>query len=241
MSDQERLPGRFTRGWAVVTTACALGLVTVVGVVADLAQVEGWLAAGGPPVVRVAAGFVLLVAGSVLWREKLRRGWATYVAGAVAVLCVGALASANVLWPAAVPADPEPVLVKTGYRLTPSWNPLTNNGDKVDLDTACPGWGSTKAKVGPKRCGELADLIAETHGLHAPDNAPRLTLLAQGEPASYAVCRAKREGVGTIRLPDLRAGVELCVVTDKDNVAAVRVDSVTAGGEVVLAYRLWRS
>jgi hypothetical protein len=131
-----------------------------------------------------------------------------------------------------------PLLEKSGYRLTPSSDPLTNVGDKVDLDTGCPGWGPTGVRVGRSRCGDLADLIVEEHELHAPDHAPRLVLLKFGRKASEVACREQMaSAVGAVRLAHLTAGSALCVRTDKDDIATVHVDSVAQ--DLVLSFEVW--
>ncbi|MGM1063030.1 hypothetical protein [Saccharothrix sp. Mg75] len=248
MGEREGLPGALKRGWAAVVAVCAVGLTSLVALVSDLAQLDSWISTGGAPVIRVSCYLVLFAAGWVLWREKFRRTGRAITAAAVALACVGAVVAAPWLWPTpavapgATPSGatpPDPVLTKDGYRLTPSSSPLTNHADKIDLDTGCPGWGPTGLRAGRSRCGDVADLIVETYGVHAPEDAPRLSVVDGG--ASYPVCRGRTDGVGTVRLSDLRAGTELCVSTDKDNLAAVRVDSVGDGGEVVISYRLWRA
>ncbi|MFE2752268.1 hypothetical protein ACFXGA_09725 [Actinosynnema sp. NPDC059335] len=133
--------------------------------------------------------------------------------------------------------ESEPIMTKTGYRLTPSSDPRTNDQDKIDLDTGCPGWGTTSVPIGRKRCGELADLIVETYGLHAPNDAPLLSLVSG--PATLTSCRDRVDGVGTIQLEDLADGAELCVRTDKHNIAAVHVKSVDDTGEMVIDYEIW--
>lgn len=251
MSEQDRLPGLVKSAWAAIVASCLVGVCAVVGLLADLAQVDGWISTGGPPVVRVFCYAGLIVVGAVLWKRKFFRDSRTALCVVVGIVCLGGIASAPLLWPTAAsdalpgpaPSEPEPILSKAAYRLTPSSNPLTNDRDKIDLDTGCPGWGPSATRVGRNRCGDLADLIAEDYGLHSPDDTPRLAPLAQGEHASYTVCRRKFDnhgGVGVLRLADLPDGVELCVMTDKDNIAAVRVDSVTSERELIVTYRLWQ-
>jgi hypothetical protein len=58
-------------------------------------------------------------------------------------------------------AESEPAISSPSYLLTPSSSVFTNDQDKVDLDTGCPGHGPTKPQVGPDRCGENADLILD--------------------------------------------------------------------------------
>ena len=135
--------------------------------------------------------------------------------------------------------EPEPTMTKKGYRLKPSSDVRTNDIDKIDLDTGCPGWGPTSIPVGRKRCGELADLIVEPYGLHAPNDQP---LLAPVDGlATHTSCRDRTDGVGTILLEDLHDGAQLCVWTDKHSIAAVHINSVTETGEVVIDYELWKS
>ena len=131
-----------------------------------------------------------------------------------------------------------PLLEKSGLRLTPSSDPLTNIGDKVDLDTGCPGWGPTGVRVGRSRCGELADLIVEEHELHAPEHAPRLVLLDSGRKASEVTCREQTTtAVGAVRLADLTTGSALCVRTDKGDIATVHVDGVAQ--DLVISFEVW--
>jgi hypothetical protein len=62
--------------------------------------------------------------------------------------------------------------------------------------------------------------------------------MAQADTA--AQLRLGGRGVGVLRSADLRDGAELCVMTDKDNIAAAHVDSATSEGELVVTYRLWK-
>ncbi|ROP41955.1 hypothetical protein EDD40_7441 [Saccharothrix texasensis] len=135
--------------------------------------------------------------------------------------------------------EPQPTMAKKEYRLKPSSDVRTNDIDKIDLDTGCPGWGPTSIPVGRKRCGELADLIVEDYGVHAPNDQPLLTPV--DGLATYTSCRDRTDGVGTILLEDLHEGAQLCVWTDKRNIAAVHINSVAETGEVVIDYELWTS
>jgi hypothetical protein len=136
------------------------------------------------------------------------------------------------------------VTEKSGYQLVPSSNPLSNHEDKVDLDTGCPGWGPTSVRVGRNRCGDVADLIIEAAELHSPNYTPTLALLGGATAATYETCRDSiSSGLGTlgsIPLGDLAIGAELCVATDKGNVAAVRVDSVDPAGGIIISFQVWR-
>jgi hypothetical protein len=140
------------------------------------------------------------------------------------------------------PQQREPIVAKTNYQLIPSSNPLTNDADKVDLDTGCPGWGPTSVQVGRDRCGEAADLILESTNLHTYEELPRLAVLDGGQEASWTTCHEVLEAdnatVGTVQLSVLRPGLELCVLTDKDNIAAVHVVSMSSA-DVVIGFEVW--
>ncbi|MFC6087790.1 hypothetical protein [Saccharothrix lopnurensis] len=49
--------------------------------------------------------------------------------------------------------EPEPLLRKKGYRLTPSSDVRTNDTDKIDLDTGCPGWERPPSRWGASGAG----------------------------------------------------------------------------------------
>jgi hypothetical protein len=140
------------------------------------------------------------------------------------------------------PQQPEPIVAKTDYQLIPSSNPLTNDADKVDLDTGCPGWGPTSIQVGRDRCGEAADLILEPTNLHTYEELPRLALLDRGQEASWAKCQEVVEAdtatIGSVQLSELRPGSELCVSTDKDHIAAVHVVSIDST-DLVIGFEVW--
>lgn len=243
MGPRNRLRDWLKSGWGTFVGISTLGVFAVIGVLADLIQLQSWLTGGGAPIVWVLAALLLIVAVVGMIREKFRATVRTLIYSVIAVLSVVALV---LTWlPAAAPSpsrssvtEPAPALTKTRYRLTPSSNPLTNDSDKVDLDTGCPGWGPTSVRVGRNRCGDLADLIVENSSLHAPNDKPRLSLVSQR--ASYTGCHDRVDGVGVVPLDNLRGGGELCVTTDKDNIAAVHVDPVGPDGSMMIDYRLWR-
>ncbi|MGW5054582.1 hypothetical protein [Actinokineospora sp. NPDC004072] len=134
------------------------------------------------------------------------------------------------------PAETPPrdvVVAATAFRLVPSSDPTTNNTDKVDLDTGCPGWGPTRIRVGPSRCGELADLILEDDKIHTPGYAPLIS-----RPAGAGCDDRTAAAVAAVAVTDLRPGAVLCVRTDKGNTADVRVDEV--GPAVVISFQTWR-
>jgi hypothetical protein len=133
-------------------------------------------------------------------------------------------------------------VTKTNYQLIPSSSPLTDDADKVDLDTGCPGWGPTSIPVGRDRCGEVADLILESTDLQTYEEQPRLALLDGEQEASWTTCHEVLEAdtatIGSVQLSELRPGSELCVLTDKDNVAAVSVVSMSST-DVVIGFEVW--
>ncbi|MGH8573163.1 MAG: hypothetical protein ACREX8_11410, partial [Gammaproteobacteria bacterium] len=99
----------------------------------------------------------------------------------IAAVWIGAAGKPSAVKTPAATADrgsDEPTLVisSPSYRLKPSASIFTNDQDKVDLDTACPGHGPTKPQVGPDRCGENADLILEETEQFTRERLPRLTL-----------------------------------------------------------------
>lgn len=148
------------------------------------------------------------------------------------------------------PVPGRPLIERTGYLLSPSSVPITNDQDKVDLDTGCPGWGDMIPRIGPRRCGELADLIVDEEGLHTRDGGPHLLLPATGQAAEYDLCRAglgaePDQGVNQIDVGALTAAGSFCVETDRGNIAAVRVGKVTADAAEHLAaltidFTVWR-
>jgi hypothetical protein len=138
------------------------------------------------------------------------------------------------------PAPGRPLIERTGYLLSPSSVPTTNDQDKVDLDTGCPGWGDMKPRIGPPRCGELADLVVDEEGLHTRDGGPHLLLPPAGQAAGYGLCRAglgaePDQGVNQIDVDALATAGSFCVETDRGNIAAVRVGKVTADTAANLA------
>jgi hypothetical protein len=189
MGQRDRLGDWLKSVWGAAAGVGTLGIFVAIGVLADLAQLQSWLTGGGAPIVWVLAALLLIVAVVGLVREKFRATRRTFGCSVLAVVCIVALVLAWLPTPTPSPvlsepgstaesAQPsrtprptaterKPMLTKTRYPLTPSSNPLTNDGDKVDLDTGCPGWGPTSVRVGRSRCGDLADLIVETSSLNA--------------------------------------------------------------------------
>jgi hypothetical protein len=139
-------------------------------------------------------------------------------------------------------AESEPAISSPNYRLTPSSSIFTNDQDKVDLDTACPGHGPTMPQVGPDRCGENADLILDAGELLTWERSPRVALLPAGERASQATCRkhiAQDDMVGSLEVEALKVGSELCVKTDKESVAVVRIEDLTKLPSIAISFDVW--
>ena len=138
-------------------------------------------------------------------------------------------------------AEPAPVLSSSSYRLAPSSSVFTNDQDKVDLDTGCPGRGPTRIQVGPSRCGENADLILDAGELVTWERMPRIALPDPGERASHATCRrllTLSRMLGRIDVRRLDEGSQLCVLTDKGSSAAVRVEDVSMPS-IVISFDVW--
>jgi hypothetical protein len=148
-----------------------------------------------------------------------------------------------------VAGQPPPIVDKTGYLLRRSSFIDTNDEDKVDVDTGCPGWGGMRPRIGPSRCGELADVILDEEGLHTAEGRPRLVYLPPGRDSGYESCRvalAQRPdpGVVEVGVGELAAGGDLCIETDLGNLAAVRIDELSldaAGGleSMTISFRVW--
>jgi hypothetical protein len=209
-----------------------------------------------------------------LYRHRVhlgtRRIWIRAVANAVIVVVLsvvtfvalpkpGSIASASSLpsggnatdrgQPIEEPASaPTPILDKKSYPLRRSSSIDTNDQDKVDLDTACPGWGGMSIRVGPRRCGELADLIVDEEGLHTPEGQPQL-VRSPPERAGYETCRVMlgqriNDRASILETKDIKPGGTLCVETDKRNIAMVRIDQVgldTSGDleNVTINFTVW--
>lgn len=144
---------------------------------------------------------------------------------------------------------PAPSVQKAGYVLRPSSDPFTNDQDKVDLDTGCPGWGDMHPHIGPSRCGDLADLVLDLDSLHTADGRPSIISLPPSESGTYSSCRAllaatPNNGVNSVQASGLQAGRVLCVRTDIGNTAVVRLvkvatDSMGQLASVTLDFQVW--
>jgi hypothetical protein len=222
---------------AIVASATFLGLITAILVTA--AAAVGSIAA-------------LALGNRRHWNR--RRKWK--IAGFIA-LCLALTAAAAGL--AAVShgpsnqiaikergSEPPPLLAKAAYSLTPSSDPLSNDSDKIDLDTGCPGWGPTRIHVGRHRCGELADLILEAHELHTPEYRPLMLKLPNATEASYVSCREafmddSSDSISRIPVNEIKAGINICVRTDKHSIAAVHMKRVESRphSNIIISYRIW--
>jgi hypothetical protein len=146
------------------------------------------------------------------------------------------------------PTKTRPDQSANGYVLRDSDFIDTNDQDKIDLDTACPGWGNQHPHVGPSRCGELADLILDPEGLHNANERPSLLLLPPGTDATQQICRTTLHNphehmVSQVEVDQLGPDIHLCAQTDQNAVAAVRIDAVdfdAVPAELTLSYELWK-
>jgi hypothetical protein len=144
----------------------------------------------------------------------------------------------------------KPFIEKKGYVLRRSSSIATNDQDKVDLDTGCPGWGGMHPRLGPSRCGETADLILDEEGIHPADGQPRFIELHSDAEGDYATCRSALTAVPSRSLNQLdvtalRSTDRVCVETDKDNIAFVTVyevstDALQALQRLTIDFVVWR-
>lgn len=255
MADQQAPPTptghggtRDLPGWAQVFAALfpiVAGVATAVTTAGALAVILAALAA--------LALSVAMIAGLTHRLPDRRKKIIAVTAVCAAVVLVAATAVAASASRRGAPAAPpqtgagdgtdgEPVMSSSGYKLRPSSETRTNDQDKVDLDTGCPGWGSMDILIGPQRCGEKAELILEEDTLHTPDNATPIVQPSGGTRANQAACRellSKSGGPGEIPLSDLADGAELCVRTDKGRIAAVHVVSLTGSPVLTIDFEVW--
>ncbi|HEX5493984.1 MAG TPA: hypothetical protein VFX70_05335 [Mycobacteriales bacterium] len=204
----------------------------------------------------VAGGLVLIMLGKQISQPRPEKWW--YVrCGAGALLLIGAavFVYSYVPSPSSRPtarnSARKPVIVKKDYVLRPSQFFTTNDQDKVDIDSGCPGRGETKIQIGPERCGRLADLIVDSEGVHTADGGPHLLRLDRSVHGSYGVCRAALTGrphraVGNIDVDYLMVGDQLCVATDERDTGLVSVVALakdSAGGltSLTINFDVWRN
>jgi multisubunit Na+/H+ antiporter MnhC subunit len=148
-------------------------------------------------------------------------------------------------------ADPAPVMTRRGYQLTPSAFIDTNDQDKIDFDSGCPGWGDMHPHLGPSRCGELADLIVDEQGIHTRDGGPHFIRLDAGEAGGFRRCRdaltaEPNQAVNQLGVDGLRNSTQLCVETEQRNIALVRVDLLAVNRldqltAMTISFTMWRS
>lgn len=146
------------------------------------------------------------------------------------------------------PMETQPDQSAKGYVLRDSDFINTNDQDKIDLDTAYPGWGNQHPHMGPSRCGELADLILDPEALHNANERPSLLLLPPGTDATQQTCRTALDNtpeqmVSLIEADKLGLDLHLCVQTDQNAVAVVRIDAIdfdAIPAELTLSYELWK-
>jgi hypothetical protein len=153
-------------------------------------------------------------------------------------------------WGGADPAaEPQRQVVasKERYDLVPSYSVFTNDEDKVDLDTACPGWGNQSPRVGPRRCGESADLIVDADGIHNANNEPNIARTQSGGGGGYRTCQIaiaeSSRAVSQVASNELSDGDAFCVKTDKSRLALVEIRQLNVSSGVLthvsLRFTVW--
>jgi hypothetical protein len=92
-------------------------------------------------------------------------------------------------------------------------------------------------------------LILERTELHSPNNSRILVSLDGGTAGSYEQCKTALDGNTNIRsrlaLSMLKAGDQVCVRTDEDNVALVQIkelgdEPASMEVRVTIAFTTWR-
>lgn len=71
---------------------------------------------------------------------------------------------------------------------------------------------------------------------------PSLTLASGIGQATYQECRellTRSKTIGSVSTKSLTSGSVLCVKTDKDNIAAVRVESIREPIEIEISFSTW--
>ncbi|OLF07584.1 hypothetical protein BLA60_27085 [Actinophytocola xinjiangensis] len=145
--------------------------------------------------------------------------------------------------------EPRPAIATDTYVLRVSRMVDTNDEDKIDLDTGCPGWGDMWPRVGPPRCGELGDVVVDEEGIHTGDDKPRLLLLGRESAGGHTSCLAgltdeSARRVGKLPLASLGVGSEICVKTDFENTGLVRIKDIATDQngelrELTISYQVW--
>jgi hypothetical protein len=145
----------------------------------------------------------------------------------------------------------KPFIEKSGYVLRRSSSIWTNDEDKVDLDTGCPGWGDMHPRLGPSRCGETADLILDQEGIHSADDRPRFIELDHNSAGDYPTCRADltakpARSLNQLEVSALSADERICTRTDMDNIALVTIQAVSTDAlhqlqQLKVDFVVWRA
>ncbi|MGH3942874.1 MAG: hypothetical protein ACRDTG_30480 [Pseudonocardiaceae bacterium] len=144
---------------------------------------------------------------------------------------------------------PQPFITKQGYVLRPSSSIATNDQDKVDMDTGCPGWGDMRPRLGPSRCGEQADIIADEEGIHTADGGPHLYTLATDartfESCVAALNTEPDSGMNQLDVASLKVDDQICVRTDKRNIALIQIDAMTTDtlgqlAKLTIKFEVWQ-
>jgi hypothetical protein len=149
----------------------------------------------------------------------------------------------------AADGTPPPLMDKENYVLRPSSSVDTNDKDKVDLDTGCPGWGEMFPHIGPRRCGGLADLVVEPDAIHTADDQPAIVVLPPGVEGTYLSCHSRltsepNASVSSLPASGLKDGEAMCIRTDQGNTALVQLDKVPKDDlgqltSVTIEFKLW--
>lgn len=104
-------------------------------------------------------------------------------------------------------------------------------------------------RLGPSRCGELADIVVDEEGIHTPDDGARFAVPAAGGPNPYQTCRdwldrKPNQKVNQIDGERLVPQLIICVGTDKQNIAVVQVERISLDPSgrltaVTIGFTLW--
>jgi hypothetical protein len=105
-------------------------------------------------------------------------------------------------------------------------------------------------RLGPSRCGEESDAIVDEEGIHTADGGPHLYRLAAATQASFDSCVAALStepdtGVNQLDVAHLEVDDQICVRTDKRNVALIEIDAVakdTFGhlSTLTISFTVWK-
>ncbi len=205
MTRENRLFDSAKSVWAAVIAASLLGVAGVIGLVADLAQLESWLTSGIGPIVRVASFLILLTAVVIILSKKSRRDRYTLISGIIAILSVATFVLSYTLWPkvateaersagalSAVPTSEQQV----AEPLVVAVDPQTHSCDS--------DW------VTPKRPDEISRLNEDLQALESwEDYEP----ISDGAPADSSKILMTAQGVGPSSV--VITGLEIVVLDRK--------------------------